>query len=409
MAAGINRRTLLSWVGGLPALAQAQQPAQTAKTQPLAQRTQMAQLPLGGLLKPGEDAPAFARLRWSMQYLYDKERESLELGSLHFSSATRGIATAVRYKDGEPKDNLALRTADGGKTWQETEIGRRPYSMFVLDDANAWIVCDNRLLYSDEGGARWQRLKLPDKKMLRVHFQSPTRGWAYGIGNVFHETSDGGRSWKPVKESVEMKLTSENTLLSWMEFVTPKQGMLSGTSRRRMEWNSYFPEWMVPERSTRRRMLPGVVFTMVTNDGGGTWKRVTTSAFGDLTKVRLRGMRGLSLLTYDDGFDWPSEVNELNLRTGGTQSLFRQRQIHVTDMALVGEAGILLAGIEALGRLRMSSLSGRVKAIYSPNSKDWYDMKMDYRAEGTFARIARVGDDQFWIASNAGMIVKLGE
>lgn len=404
----ITRRTVLSFAGGLSALAQAPQPPQAAKPQPPAQRTQMAQLPPGGLTRPGGDAPAFARGRWTMQYFHDKDRESMELGTLHFSSASRGMATAVRYKDGEPKDNLALRTADGGKTWQETDIGRRPYSMFVLDDANAWIVCDNRLLYSDEGGARWQRLKLPDKKMLRVHFQSPTRGWAYGIGNVFHETSDGGRSWKPVKESVEMKLTSENTLLSWMEFVTPKQGMLAGTSRRRMEWNSYLPEWMVPERSTRRRMLPGVVFTMVTNDGGATWHRVTSSAFGDLMKVRLRGMRGVSLLTYDEGFDWPSEVNAMDLRTGGTQPLFRQRQIQVTDMALVGEAGILLAGVEAAGRLRMSGLSGRVKAIYSPNSKDWYDMKVNYRAEGTYARIARVGDEQFWIASNAGMILKLG-
>lgn len=373
------------------------------------QRTQMAQLPPDVLQKPGEQAPAFARGKWQVQYLHDKDRESMELGTIQFSSPERGIVTAERYKDGSPSNSLAMRTVDGGKTWVETGIGRRAYSLFVLDDANAWIVCDNRLLYSDEGGARWQRRKLPDRKMLRVHFQTPTRGWAYGIGNVFHETSDGGRTWKPVKESVEMKLTSENTLLSWMEFVTPKQGMLAGTSRQRMEWNSYLPEWMVPERSTRRRMLPGVVFTMVTNDGGGTWKRVTTSAFGDLTKVRLRGMRGLSLITYDDGFDWPSEVNAMDLRTGGTQALFRQRQIHVTDFALVGEAGILLAGIEALGRLRMSSLSGRVKAIYSPNSKDWYDMKMDYRAEGTFARIGRWGDDQFWIASNGGMILKLVE
>ncbi|MBA3975587.1 MAG: hypothetical protein C0504_15375 [Candidatus Solibacter sp.] len=396
----ITRRTLLAWAGGAPALAQPPQPAQ---------RTQMAQMPAGALLKPDEGAPAFARGRWSMQYFHDKDRESMEFGSLHFSSATRGLATAVRYKDGEPRDNLALRTADGGKTWLETGIGRRPYSLFVLDDANAWIVCDNRLLYSGEGGAGWQRRRLPDRKMLRVHFQSPTRGWAYGVGNVFHETSDGGRTWKPVKESVDLKLSSDNTLLSWLEFVSPKQGMMAGTSRRRMEWNSYLPDWMAPERSTRRRLMPGVIFTMVTGDGGETWRPVTTSAFGDLTKVRLRDMRGASLIAYDDGFDWPSEVNALDLRTGGNEPIFRRRQIHVTDMALVGKAGILVAGIEALGRLRMSSLSGRVKAIYSPNSKDWYDMKVDYRAEGTFARIARVGDDQFWLASNAGMILKLGE
>ena len=149
----MTRRTLLGWAGGLPAVAgggEAQQPPQAQ------QRTQMPQLPPGGLLKAGPDAPAFARGRWTMKYLHDKERESLTLGTLQFSSPMRGLATAVRYKDGEPKDNLALRTADGGRTWLETDVGRRPYSLFVLDDANAWIVCDNRLLYSDEGGARWR-------------------------------------------------------------------------------------------------------------------------------------------------------------------------------------------------------------------------------------------------------------
>lgn len=402
----ITRRSLLAWAGGLHVLAEGTEAAQLPPAQ---QRTQMSQLPVGGLLKPGPDAPAFARRKWSMQYFHDKERESLTLGTLQYSSPMRGIATAVRFRDGSLKGNLAMRTTDGGKTWLETDIGRRPYSLHVFDDSNAWIVCDNRLLYSDEGGAKWQRLKLPDQKMLRVHFQSPTRGWAFGIGNVFHETSDGGRSWKPVKESVELKFNTDNTIYSWMEFVTPKQGMATATSRRRMEWNGYLPDWMVPERSTRRRLMPGVIFNMVTGDGGATWKPVTTSAFGDLMKVRLRGMRGVSLISYDDGFDWPSEVNGLNLRTGGTEPIFRHRQIHVTDIALVGEAGILLAGIEALGRLRMSSLSGRVKAIYSPNGAEWYDMKVDYRAEGTFVRIARWGDDQFWLASNAGMMLKLGE
>lgn len=387
-----TRRTFLSFVAGLPVLAQ---------------RTQMAQLPPGALLLPGADAPAFARRKWSIHYFFDQDRESLELGSLHFTSPARGMATAMKFKDGEVKDHLVLRTTDGGITWNEASIGRRAYSLHVLDEANAWLVCENRLLYSDEGGARWDRRKLPDRKMLRVHFIDPSRGWAFGFGNTFYETSDGGRSWTPVKESLELKLTSDNTLFSWLEFVSPRQGMLTGTSRRRMEWNSYLPEWMIPERSTRSRMLPGVVFTMVTNDGGRTWKPVITSAFGDLTKVRMKGMRGLSLITYDNGFDWPSEVNSLDLISGGTKPIFRRAQIHVTDMAPVGEDGILLAGVESPGRLRISAPSGKIKAIYSPNGKDWYDMKVDYRAEGSFARIARVGDDHFWIGSNAGMILKL--
>lgn len=391
-----TRRSFITLAGGA-----------VAATPAIAQRTLVSQLPAGDLRKPGEDSPAFARGKWAVQFLFDKDRESLELGSLHFASPTRGIATAVRYKDGEPKDHLALRTNDGGDTWAETEIGRPPYSLHVLDESNAWIVCDNRLLYSDEGGARWRRLKLPDKKVFRVHFQSPTRGWAYGIGTVFHETSDGGKSWTPVKESVELKLNKANTLLSWMEFVSPSNGMLVGTSRRREERDSYLPDWMLPERSTRRRMMPGVIINLVTADGGKTWKPNMASAFGDLVKVRMKSLRGAGLLTFDDGFDWPSEVTLISLRTGESHPVFRKPQIHVTDIALIGEAGILLAGIEAPGRLRMSALNGKVKAIYSPNSIDWYDMKVDYRAEGTHARIARSGDDQFWIVSNAGMILKL--
>ncbi len=372
-----------------------------------AQRTLMGPLPVGDLSKPAEDSPIFARRKWSIQFNFDKDRESMEFRSLQFASPARGIATAVKYKDGVPRAFLALRTTDGGATWAQAETGRPAYSLHVLDESNAWIVSDNRLLYSDEGGARWNRLKLPDRKMLRVHFQSPTRGWAYGIGTVYYETSDGGKSWTPVKESVELKLNKDNTLLSWMEFVSPSEGMLVGTSRRREEWTGYLPEWMLPERSTRRRLLPGVILTLVTSDGGKSWKPSTTSAFGDLVKVRMKGSRGAGLLTFDDGFDWPSEVNLISLRTGDSQPIFRKPQFNITDIALIGAAGILLAGIEAPGRLRMSALNGKVKAIYSPNSIDWYDMKVDYRAEGTHAQIARSGDDHFWIVSNAGTILKL--
>lgn len=358
-------------------------------------------------MRPGLDSPTFGRGRWSIQYHFDKDRESLDLGMLQFASATRGLATAAKFKDGELAGYYALRTADGGATWTETSIGRRPYSLHVLDESNAWIVCDNRLLYSSEGGAEWRRLRLPSRKVLRVYFQSPTRGWAFGIGNVFYVTTDAGRSWSPVKESLELKLTSDNTLLSWLEFVSPKQGIIAGTSRRRPESNSYLPDWMIPERSTRSRLLPGVIFTMVTNDGGNSWRPVMTSAFGDLTKIRMKGMRGASLIVYDDGFDWPSEVTSLDLRTGGATPIFRKPQINVTDIALVGEAGILLAGVESPGRLRTSAQTGKIKALYSPNGAGWYDMKVDYRAEGTRASIARVGDDHFWIVSNSGMILKL--
>jgi hypothetical protein len=378
----------------------------TAAVQP-PQISKAAQLPSGPLLKPGPDAPAFAQGKWSVQYLFDKERESLAFGGLQFASPLRGVATATRFKDGEVRNFLALRTTDGGKTWMESEIGRAPYSLFVLDESNAWIVCENRLLYSDEGGARWRRLKLPDRKMTRVHFRSPTRGWAFGAGTVFFETSDGGKSWRPVKESLELKLNKDNTLLNWMEFVSPKLGMMAGTSRHRPVWDSYLPEWMIPERAVRQRMLPGVVFTLVTGDGGATWRPVLTSAFGELVRIRLKGLRGLGLLAFDEGFDWPSEITSMNLHTGASESVFRKPQFHITDMALVGDAGILLAGVEAPGRLRLSAVTGKIKAIYSPNGKDWYDMKVDYRAEGAYARIARAGDDHFWLMSGSGMILKL--
>ena len=367
----------------------------------------MLPLPASPPRKPDAESPAFARGRFAIQYHFDKDKESMKLGTLDFSSSTHGMATAVKFKDGSPRKNLVLRTTDGGSTWSEVEIGATPYSLTVLDEANSWIVGDNRLFYSDEGGARWTRRKLPDRKALRVHFQSPERGWAFGIGNIFWETGDGGRSWQPVKESTELKLNSNNTIFAWMEFATPKLGMLVGTSRHREEWDSYLPEWMLPERLARQRMLPGVILTVVTQDGGVTWKPNRASAFGDLVKVRMKAQRGLGLLAYDDGFDWPSEVNGFNLLTSVTTPIFRRPQIHVTDAALVGESGILLVGIEAPGRLKISALNGRVKAFYSPNASDWYDMKVDYRAEGTFARLARLGDNHFWIASDSGMILKL--
>jgi hypothetical protein len=373
-----------------------------ARAQP---QTLMPEIPPGELKEVPDTEKHFAG-KWTIQYQYEQDDETLQLVDIQFFSATHGLAAGTVFKEGNRKRALVLRTTDGGANWREIEVRDVPLSLFVLDGANAWMVTNKGLWFSGEGGLAWEKRRLP-KNMMRVRFLDPKKGWAFGAGKIFYSTTDGGQTWQPVPESKDLAVTSDWASLNWMEFVNARIGMLVGNSKRPQPANPV-PDWMLPERAVRRRLTPGTIISVGTNDAGKTWSPNVASVFGEIAKLRMRGVRGLSLLVYNDGFSWPSELNLIDLRTAKSRPVFRKPDLLITDIVLLGESGILAAAIQPLGRLRTSAIAGKVRMIWSPNENDWYNLKVDYRAEGTYAAIGHWGDDQFWVATNAGMILHLG-
>jgi photosystem II stability/assembly factor-like uncharacterized protein len=195
--------------------------------------------------------------------------------------------------------NRILSTEDGGATWRAAHTfapaefgGASPdlYSVRFASKKRGWIVgslsrgsdvVDSLLLYTDDGGASWQRRPAPVRvELLHLDFVGEKRGWIVGDRGTILCTEDGGTTW------ARQDSTTTATLYH-VEFVDDENG------------------WTVGERSTILR----------TNDGGRTWVRVAPTVAGtDSTLLSVAfvnkddgwivGRRGLVLRSSDGGRTW---------------------------------------------------------------------------------------------------------
>lgn len=408
----LSRRHLLFAAGAAPLIGQQRQQPPKPEPSPGVQQLKvdpalMPEIPEAPP-RPAAEAPApFAGAQWKVSYFFDEaDRNLIIAGLIHpspeFAMAVGVLADARRGS----AQNIGVVTRDGGKSWNHVRLPRPPVSVFALDAAHVWLVTSGRLYFSKDQGGSWTRLRLP-RRMAQVCFNTPLTGFAFGGGKTFHRTSDGGQNWTAVPESAELKLTDENTLLRSMAFVNERVGLLAGNSRpNRFDEDDYLPAWMTPERALTRRPRPATAVVLSTRDGGTTWTKSVSSAFGDIARMRLEGTRGVALFDYGEGFVWPSEVFRTDLSTGKNESLFRRKGVRVADLSLTGQTGYLLAIIEPFGRLPGAGLPGRLRIICSPDGKQWFQMPVDYRAQGPHALLAGHGDSVFAALSN-GMILRM--
>lgn len=389
--------------------------------------SRLPEVPPGPLVKAEAAPGALAKLRWRLQYQFDqpilnRDEAPLEvsLGGIRFASPQYGIAwlTAFQRAGGLGEtgsgDGYLIVTRDGGKTWTPQRTKGNPLHVHLLDEAHVWLLTTSGIYFSAEFGADWRKLKRPSSNLTRLHFLSPRRGFAFGLGKTFWRTDNGGGAWTKVPEAEALNIKSPVTWWAAMSFIDAQTGVIAGVSRppRSVMPSTYLdqlPSWMTPERAVTRRDLPGSLFTLNTTDGGASWKPSMVSAFGTVRELRYTRSGGVVLFAYSDAFTWPTEVIRLDTGTGASSSLFRRKQYTITDIALLEGGGYVLAGIEFPGRLRSSGVSGKVKIFWSGDGKQWVDMKVHYAAEGTAAYLSRAGGDALWAASNQGHILKLAE
>jgi photosystem II stability/assembly factor-like uncharacterized protein len=193
--------------------------------------------------------------------------------------------------------NRVLTTDDGGASWREARRftaaefgGAEPelYSVRFADKKKGWIVgnlargediLDSLVLHTTDGGATWQRQRVPaDDELIHLDLDGDKRGWIVGDKGTILRTTDGGETWTRLR-------TGTNATLFHVEFLDDERG------------------WVVGARGTILRTI----------DGGDTWLTVVTPvAHGTLLSVSFAnadegwivGRGGVILRSSDGGRTW---------------------------------------------------------------------------------------------------------
>ena len=345
--------------------------------------------------------------RWKVQYFYDEAKSELVIQDIQTPSLRRGVAVGSIQDSKGGRKPVAVVTTDGGAHWEMVKLEENPLSLFFLNDSLGWMVTEKGIWKTDESGKEWKKLPKPPSSPWRVYFADESNGWAACNKKAVLATHDGGHKWEPVKAAGDPPGSPDRSAYSWISFANRNYGIIFGFNQPAMRWESRFPAWMDPEDALSRRETPHLSYTMVTRDGGQTWRAGSTSLFGQVTRARFSANGpGLGLLEYGDSASYPSEVYKLDWTTGKNQTIFRDKRYAITDVWLTKDGTSYLAGIEMAGQVR-SIAPGNVKVFKSTDMKAWTEMAVDYRAVARRVILSGADEENLWLATDNGMILKL--
>lgn len=351
-------------------------------------------------------AAPLAAQHWEAKYIYDQDKSGLVFTDLAFPSARRGVAVGF-ITDGKHDEPVSLATSDGGEHWQRLPLGEMPVSLFFLNENLGWLVTAKGLWRTTEDGLNWVKLPKPPREILRVWFQDKSNGWAVGARKSILVTHDGARHWKPVEAAAAPPGDPRYSAYTWIVFANPETGLITGWSIPERRWGDEAPDWMDPQSALLRSDLPHLNYTVRTRDGGKTWTSSSASLFGEMERVRfLPDGRGLGLTVYSEGFRYPSEVYRIDWHTGKNVSIYKTPDFAVSDIWLSPNGTAYLAGTGLKGKLR-DVVPGKVRVLASTDYVAWREIPVDYRAEAHRVILAAADENNLWIATDMGMILKL--
>lgn len=193
------------------------------------------------------------------------------LDTLHGWAVAAGVPNATQQAG-----LVVLRSADGGKTWQESTLAAPSGSYTIipsgqaaidfLDAQHGWIVVTlasssnfsrGELFQTVDGGATWQKDSIPIGSPVR--FVTTTDGWTAGGagGDHLYVTHDGGQRWTPQSLALPEAFAGRQPTYAVPTFVDQQTGVLPVT---------------LAADDTR---ASAIVF-YVTQDGGRSWAAALT-------------------------------------------------------------------------------------------------------------------------------------
>jgi photosystem II stability/assembly factor-like uncharacterized protein len=349
--------------------------------------------------------PAGAQ-RWQMQYFYDKNKSTLAISDFSFASAMRGIAVGA-IVEGKSHKSVAVVTSDGGAHWQTFDLKDTPVSLYFLSENLGWMVGTHDLWRTTEAGKSWEKVPGLPSGIFRVHFTDEQNGIAVGSKKKVMETHDAGKHWSALAAAAETPGVANYSAYNWVAFATAKFGIITGWNLPPRHTPPRFPDWMDPEDAINRRETPHLSYSLVTKDGGQTWKPNSASLFGDISRIRFGPEgKGLGLIEYSNSFRYPAEAYKIDWVTGKSETVYRDRKFAISDIWLTPEGTAYLAGTLVAGQIR-HVVPGKVQVLKSRDLTSWTEMPIDYRATANRAILSVIDENNMWMATDSGMILKL--
>lgn len=123
---------------------------------------------------------------------------AFELDAVAFPSPTVGYASGY---------GAALKTTDGGRTWQLMNVkGDYFKAIYCIDEHEIWMAGFNgSILHSTDGGVTWEKRRNgnsplnPSYRFRSIVFRDARSGYISGDDGLLLKTDDGGSSWQKVK------------------------------------------------------------------------------------------------------------------------------------------------------------------------------------------------------------------
>jgi len=174
-----------------------------------------------------------------------------ELYSVRFASKKRGWVVGSLSRRNRVVDSLVLQTTDGGASWQRQRVPVQD-ELIHLDfdgDKRGWIVGSaGRVLHTRDGGNSWSLQNSGTQGTLyHVDFRGEDDGWAVGKDGTILRTSNGGADWEAVASPVK------STLLS-VKFVNGEEGWAAGRGGVILRTSDGGRTWVVQETGTKANL-----------------------------------------------------------------------------------------------------------------------------------------------------------
>ena len=174
-----------------------------------------------------------------------------ELYSVRFSSKKKGWVVGSISKNDRVIDSILVYTDDQGLTWQRLRAPSRFELIHLdfVDDKHGWIVgADGAIIYTSDGGQTWNKQNSGTKATLyHIDFRDEKKGWAVGERGTILKTTDGGQTWTSIETKVKATLLSVN-------FVSNEEGWVIGRAGTILRSEDGGLSWIQQENRTKQNL-----------------------------------------------------------------------------------------------------------------------------------------------------------